>query len=120
MAQQRFELDLEFTHPYRRTRLYIKGGRAFFGRWHPFDVQLDGDEDEHVVQEGTEGQLDLIAHEYYGDRRLWRVIAHANRIDFPLEDVRPGTILVIPKIAYVNAALLQTVARGAQVTEEDV
>jgi hypothetical protein len=114
-SAEQFELELDFTSPYKQTRLLIQRGRVFFGRWRPFDVEVTGEEEEYVVREGQEGQIDLIAEEFYGDRRLWRVIAQANKIDFPLEDVTPGTKLRIPRLADVQAALLATVARAARV-----
>ena len=113
---QRFEKEVGFTHPYKGTKLYVKGGRAFYGRWRPIPVQLDGDEDTVIVREGQEGQLDLFADEAYGNRQLWRVIAQANKIDLPIEDVVPGMVLIIPKVANVNAALQATQARGASVS----
>ena len=106
MATIKFELELPFNSPYKRTRLYVKGGVAFFGVWRPIDVALDGDEEEVTIQRGLEGHLDLVAERIYGDRSLWRVIAHANKIDFPLEQVRVGMRLVVPKLANVRAALL--------------
>jgi len=111
-----YELDLEFTSPYKRTRLFVKNGRAFFGVWRPVDVALDGNEEEIIVQRGRHGYLDLIAHEVYGDRRLWRVIAQANRIGLPLEEVVPGLRLVIPKPTNVRAGLL---AAGAELEEAE-
>jgi hypothetical protein len=106
-----FNLKLELTHPYKRTRLFTQRGRSFFGRWRPADVKIDGNEEEYVVVEGQEGQLDILADEKYGDRQLWRVIAHANLIDFPLEQVVVGLKLIIPKLYNVNAALRAALAR---------
>jgi hypothetical protein len=105
------ELELDFTNPYKLSRLFIKGGRAFFGIWNPPPVPLEGDEEQVIVEQGMEGQLDLIAHAIYGDRRLWRIIAQANKIDLPLRDVVAGMRLVIPKPALVRAALLATTTR---------
>jgi hypothetical protein len=115
-----FKLELEFTHPYKLTRLFTKNGRSFFGRWQPFKVRIDGDEAEYVVREGQEGQLDLLAETEYGDRQLWRVIAHANLIDFPPEDILVGTKLIIPKLAHVNSALQRALARNANVNLDRV
>ena len=115
-----FRLDLEFTNPYKRTRLFTQRGRSFFGRWRAVDVKIDGDEEEYVVREGQEGQLDILAHDRYGDRQLWRVIAQANLIDFPLEQVVPGMKLILPKLSNVNAALLASLARSASVNLDRV
>lgn len=115
-----FRLELEFTHPYRRSRLFTQAGRSFFGRWRPVAVQIDGDEEEFIIREGQEGQLDLLADDRYGDRQLWRVIAHANQIDFAPEDLPAGTKIIVPKLANVNAALQAALARGANVNLDRV
>jgi len=108
----RLELVVPFISPYKRTRLFVKNGRAFFGIWRPVDVDLDGDEDEVEIQRGLEGHLDLVAHVVYGDRRLWRVIADVNLIDLPYEQVVVGLRITIPKPENVRSALI---AAGAQV-----
>ena len=118
-ASQRFELEVAFTSPYKGTKLYIKAGRAFFGRWRPPPVTLDGDEDEDIVMEGQEGQLDTFATKHYGDRTKWRIIAQANLISHVHEEVVPGLRLIIPKLVNVEAALLKTQARGARVVLGD-
>jgi hypothetical protein len=111
-GRPQFELELPFTSPYKRTRLFIKDGRAFFGIWRPLDVQMDGDEESVLIQRGLEGHLDLVSYVVYGDRRLWRVIAQVNRIDFPLEEVTVGRRILVPKPTNVRSALL---ASGVQV-----
>lgn len=118
MAKKRFELETDYDSPYKRTKLFLKDGRAFFGRWRPIPVQIDGDEAEVTVLEGQEGQLDTFALDAYGNRALWRVIAHANRIDNVVEEVVPGLVLKIPKVAHVEAALQAAVTRGQVELEE--
>lgn len=114
-APQRFELGVKFTNPYKGSKLYIKQARAFFGRWRPPPVQIDGDEATDIVQEGEEGQLDSFATRHYGDRSRWRIIAQANLINHVHEEVVPGLEIIIPKLAHVDAALQQVQARGASV-----
>jgi hypothetical protein len=104
-------IKLEFTSPYKNTNIYERDGRTFFGLWNPLPVRMDGDEEEVVVRDGQEGQLDLFAYAAYGDRRLWMVIAHANKIDLPLLEVVPGMRLTIPKKVNVDAALTSAFAR---------
>lgn len=107
MATPPFQLDLDATNPYRLTQLYVKNGRAFWGIWQAPDIQLDGDEEHVTVRQGMEGQLDLFAERVYGRgfRTLWRAIAHVNKIDYPLRDVKAGMDIVIPKFAHVMSAL---------------
>jgi len=113
---EQFELDLPFNSRLKATSLFIKSGRAFFGIWNNMSIPMDGDEEEYVVQEGEEGQLELFALRAYGDgnHTLWWVIANANQIDFPLEQVVPGTRLKIPKPDNVMSALLSAAKRGEE------
>lgn len=106
-----FELDLDFTDPYKRTSLFIKDGRAFFGLWRAPQIVLDGDESLLRVEMGFEGQLDLFAETELGDRRFWRAIAQVNKIDYPLEEVKAGDLLIIPKLENVRAAYRQASGR---------
>lgn len=113
MAETRpFELELKFTNPYKRTALFIADGRAYFGLWRPPEITLDGDEERIRVPLGLEGHLDLIAQVTLGDREFWRAIAQVNKIDYPLEEVRPGDEIIIPKLEKVRAAYQQTGGRS--------
>jgi len=107
----KFELEVPFTSRFKATRLYIQDGDAFFGLWNPPEVEIDGGEEEVLVQDGEDGQLDLFADRFYGDRRLWYFIAQANAIDFPPEQVVPGMKLIIPRYERVRAALLKAASR---------
>lgn len=51
--------------------------------------------DTHVVVSGD--SLYSVAYRSYGDARLWRAIARANRIDNPAR-LRPGSRLLVPAI----------------------
>jgi hypothetical protein len=116
MALSKIELSLKFTSRFKQTRLYVKFGRAFFGTYRALEVQMDGDEETLPVQQGQEGQLDLFAKEVYGTRELWPVIAEANHIKFPYEEVVAGMSLIIPKPANVRAALLKLQRRSVRST----
>lgn len=48
---------------------------------------------EHVLKEGE--RLDIIAHQEYGDGRMWWVIAAASNIGW-WPQLPPGTLLKIP------------------------
>lgn len=109
------EVRLDFTSMYRGTRMFTRLGKSFFGIWNPPTVVMDGDEEEITVQRGQEGQLDLFAEQVYGDRALWRIIAHVNGIDYAPEQVVVGMRLKMPKPAKVRAALLQGAAETGRV-----
>jgi hypothetical protein len=103
------EVELEFSSPYKRTRVFLQDNKTFYGLWDPMDVRIDGNEARVIVKDGEQGQLDLFAHRAYGDRKLWYIIAHANKINFPHEDVVVGMELIIPKPRHVSAALQRKV-----------
>ena len=111
MADRPLEIEVDFSDPYKRTSVFIKDGRAFYGLWNPIEVTLDGDEEEYTIPQGMHGSLDLLADEFYGDRRMWPIIAQANKIDFPHEDVTAGMTVIIPKPERVRAALLAATGR---------
>lgn len=114
MASARpFELVLPFTSPYKQTSLFIQKGRASFGLWRPPEIKLDGDEERIRVPLGLEGHLDLISQVALGDREFWRAIAQVNKIDYPLEEVRAGDEIIIPKVEKVRAAYKQASGRTA-------
>jgi len=116
MTEERrpFELEAEFTSPYKRTQLFIQEGRAFFGLWRPPVVSIDGDEERIAIPMGLEGHLDLVAQVTLGDRRFWRAIAQVNQIDYPLEEVRVGDRIVIPRVSAVRAAYQQALGRAQE------
>ena len=112
MADSRpFELELDFTDPYKRTQLFIQEGRAFFGLWRPPEVRLTGDEERLAIPMGLEGHLDLVAQVTLGDRRFWRAVAQVNQIDYPLEEVRAGDRIIIPRVSAVRAAYQRALGR---------
>jgi len=57
----------------------------------------------HIVVEGD--RLDLLAHRYLGDARLWWIICDYNDLFFPLA-LEPGLALRIPSREHVQMRLL--------------
>jgi nucleoid-associated protein YgaU len=60
------------------------------------------DTDMYIISEAGD-RLDLLAHRYYGDQRLWWVIATANNINDATFYVEEGIQLRIP--SDINAIL---------------
>lgn len=48
----------------------------------------------HLFKDGED--IDGLAHFYYGDRRLWPLIAERNSIN-DVRRIAPGTVLLIPE-----------------------
>lgn len=60
----------------------------------------------HEVNSGQEGRLDLISYHYYGTAELWWVLAVANDLFFPMEEVTAGLVLRVPSSDYVFGELV--------------
>lgn len=58
---------------------------------------------ETVIISGME-RLDTLAGKYYGDGRLWWILAAASNIGFGAQ-VPPGTIILIPNLDDIGAVL---------------
>ncbi len=57
----------------------------------------------HTVTDGE--RLDIIAHRYLGDAKLWWIICDYNDLFLPL-DLDPGTLLRIPSVEHVQMRVL--------------
>ena len=83
-------------------------------------IDLEGS-DTYVVKEADKGRLDLVAHRFYDNSRLWWAIALVNNIRNPLidmdEDVEftggmfAGQSLSIPLLSNVEDAFAGTTER---------
>jgi len=58
----------------------------------------------HTIIDGD--RIDLIAHRYLGDARLWWIICDYNDIFFPLE-LEVGTVMRIPAVEHVYMRMLE-------------
>ncbi len=83
--------------------LYRDTAGDFFGRRRRIDTTPRYDDRLHTVIEGD--RIDLLAHRYLGDAKLWWVICDYNDIFFPLE-LKPGTDLRIPSEEHVQMRIL--------------
>lgn len=68
-----------------------------------YSTEVRGNDILHVVKD--EDRLDLLAHEYFGDSRLWWVIAEFNNILW-MFDLTVGTTLRIPSFERLNMEVL--------------
>ena len=75
----------------------------FLGNRPQIDTTPRTDDRTHTVVEGD--RLDLLAHRYLGDARLWWVIADYNDIFWPL-GLETGAVLRIPSFRHVEMRVL--------------
>ena len=67
------------------------------------DTKPRYDDRFHTVIDGD--RIDLIAHRYLGDARLWWIVADYNDLFFPLE-LETGAVLRLPSVERVQMRIL--------------
>lgn len=88
---------------YANCILYLDGSTEFLGTRQRIDTTPQPDDVFYTVVEGD--RIDLIAHRYLGDARLWWVICDYNDFLLPLE-LPAGIVLRIPSTEHMNMSLL--------------
>jgi hypothetical protein len=84
-------------------------GAVIFDLWEPpFEYTPQPGDIIHKITARDEGQLDLLAWEYYGDENLFWIIGHVNHILHPVNEVRVGGELLIPNPDWVRNYLSKT------------
>jgi nucleoid-associated protein YgaU len=85
----------------RKDIFYDNEGESYFMDL-PLNIEIKSNfqDSTYKVNVRTENRLDLIAHLFYNNSRLWWVIADANGIDDP-SNVPVGTTLNIPSVSSI-------------------
>jgi hypothetical protein len=99
---------IEENSRYKKTALYTKDGKTFWGIWNKPSIVLDGDEEIVTIKQSWRGTLDFLADARYDDRSLFWAIASINGIANIAEEVVPGLRVIVPKIENIKAALLDS------------
>jgi len=118
MAVKTFDKEVENsdlappTSRYKEQRYFQRSIRGIGKRiepelWNPEDI-LASDQDEFTeVGPGEVGRLDLVsARVYNGIEQLWWVIAYANGIIDPFEEVVSGLKLRYPPYSWIASNIL--------------
>jgi len=108
----KIEVTLPFTSRLKRTPLWTKKGKTFFGLWKKPNIKLDGDEKVIKISSDQIGQLDLLAQREYNDRSLFWAIAQVNNIGSISDEVVAGLNVFIPKLSNIRSALSDTAENG--------
>jgi len=88
-------MEIDFRNRYRYTTAYSGASGEYFGTRPPVEIPESPNDRFHRVTEAEVRRIDLISYRYYGDVRLWWIIAEANNITDPTY-LTPGRILRIP------------------------
>lgn len=83
---------------YASCVLFRDGSEEFFGFRNAVDRPERPDDRFHKVVPGD--RIDLLAHRYFGDAKLWWVICDYNDIAFPLL-LEEGRVLRVPSVEFV-------------------
>lgn len=84
-------------------------------QWARFSKFLQNKEVNQVtIDERTQHRLDTVADDWYDNPFLWWVIALANKILDPINDVTIGKKLIIPKATDIESYFQQVVSRRQQ------
>lgn len=89
---------------------YVSGGRSEVNDraiewWERAVLTPDFTDREYSVEARHAGRLDIIAHLFLGDTRLWWLIAQFNAVLDPFHEIVEGRILRIPTKERVRAML---------------
>lgn len=88
---------------YRNCILYKDHPHDFLGMRQRIDTTPRFDDCFHTVMDGD--RIDLLAHRYLGNAKLWWIICDYNDLFFPLE-LSLGQVLRIPSEDHVCMRLL--------------
>ena len=75
---------------------FMVGQRKFWGTWEPIVIPNSPSDRYITITEAMAGRIDLVSYEFYGTPELWWIIAEANGIAFPPDDLAVGDVLRIP------------------------
>ncbi len=100
-------INIDVTSRCNYSVLYLdnKTG-SYWGTRQPLRLREHSTDLFYQVTDATNKRLDLIAYQYYGDVRLWWIIAEFNNIGNPLE-IKSGTILRIPTYERVQMEVIR-------------
>lgn len=65
---------------------------------YPWNCDLQKSEGDTYIEITNNTRLDKLANDYYGDPKLWWVIAQINKIKNPLTDLKIGMLIWIPPL----------------------
>lgn len=81
--------------------IYRQNNQLFFGVYNRLTFPASPTDTFHTVTQGEELRLDLLAYSFYRSPELWWVIAVANNLVSPFDDIQIGQILRIPNLSGV-------------------
>ncbi|MDR2523403.1 MAG: LysM peptidoglycan-binding domain-containing protein [Synergistaceae bacterium] len=98
-------MKIDYRSRYQFCALYSGEGGAYWGTRPLVKIPESENDVFHRVTQADERRIDLLAHRYYKDVRLWWIIAEANNIVNPMV-LKAGKVLRIPSIDTIQLRVL--------------
>ena len=100
-------LSLPNHHPFRGKKLYQdENGKQFYESLMPKFIPQAPDDQFIQVSDSEYGRLDLISFRLYQTTRYWWILANANNIVDPFEEILPGKVLRAPSVTQLFSSIL--------------
>ena len=88
---------------YSNTAIFEDSGEVFRGTYNKIRIEPSSEDKIILVRSEEAGRPDLIALRYYGNPKLYWVIAEANKLMDPINEIVAGMELLIPPERNVTA-----------------
>ena len=102
--------DRRRSNRYRKCSIHkdVETGESLLSTREIKPISKTNRDQVHKVKTNETTRLDLIAYQYYNNALLWWVVAEANDITDPFEEIPAGTYLRIPSVEtlYANGGIL--------------
>lgn len=97
------------TSRYKNTNIYEGPDgdyKYYYGIWNIPTIDEQPQDIYYTIQAGETRRLDRIAFLYYDNYNLWWVIAAANNIIDPFDELKVGQVIRIPYLPYIFSKVL--------------
>ena len=88
---------------YKKLKGYMNSTNVYLQNPQYIEIPVHGDDTYFSITGRYVDRIDLVAHKFYNDSKLWWVIAEANNITDPLE-LPINTIIRVPAISTLYGA----------------
>jgi len=102
------ELEIRSESRYVSTDLLIdpqSSSGVSWDLWKEIEFPVKQDDVTQVIEQGQGYRLDQLANRYYNNPRYWWVLAAANNLLIPDEELTPGTVIRVPSLSTIGLVL---------------
>lgn len=98
--EEQVNLSKDYSDRYKNCKILVdkETGETLLSTREIQDIPVHSNDNYYRVEVNEINRLDLIAYKYYNNPLLWWVIAQANNIIDPFEELEIGTLIRVPCI----------------------